>query len=327
MGLVLVVGGLALVDSVRGCETSGTEATPPPPTAETTPPTTTSTDGPAPQEEAPEGWPQGDIPGVLSFVDADSCRIRSIGLAGGRERPLTEYQTNCGGFWGPRVSARLAYEVDDVARRRFLIQISDTGQGPRDYGHYTSTTPLVWELDGQRVAWCDRRQGVEREVLGKARRLPFCPLAYTPQGNLVHAEGRRLVLGTTTLARAPAPIVWARFGTNGSFVVLAKRLLRRYENGQPAGFFTLPNDWSGEPPVASPDTCSVAVPAESGIDLIDLCSGRGRTALSGHAAAWSPDGEWLAIADSQMIVFRRADHGGETIIWPARAFALAWSTS
>ena len=77
IGLVLVVGGLAIADSVRGCNEKDVEATP----VRTTAPTTTAANGPTPQADAPEGWPEGELDGVLTFVDADTCVVRSIGLA------------------------------------------------------------------------------------------------------------------------------------------------------------------------------------------------------------------------------------------------------
>ena len=107
-GLVLVIAALAIADSVRGCERTKTSA---PPAATTTQGTssTTEEDGPAPQEDAPANWPVGVLDGVLTFVDADGCRIRTIGLAGGRERPPTRFVTDCRGFWAPAVGTRLAF--------------------------------------------------------------------------------------------------------------------------------------------------------------------------------------------------------------------------
>ena len=189
-GLVLLVGGLAVADSVRGCDTTSTEVRPKPATTQTTAPTTT--DGPAPQPEAPTDWPQGALDGVLTFVGADDCRIRTIGLAGGRERPATRFVTDCRGFWAPKVGSRLAFgELPDGG----FFRIADLGHPRRDFGNYPSKpqTQPVWSFDGQRIAWCDSpRSGIEREILGGARILPFCPVAYTPQGNLARVEIRDL---------------------------------------------------------------------------------------------------------------------------------------
>jgi hypothetical protein len=210
-----------------------------------------------------------------------------------------------------------------------LIQIADLGQGDRDFGNYITTSAPTWSHDGQRIAWCDSpRTGLEREVLGDVRALPFCPLAYTPQGNLVHAEGRRLVLGTTTLARAPRPITWAQFSINGngSFVVLAGRSIVRFAPGQSRALARgLPGEWNGRPPSLSPDTCRAAVPATTGVRVMSLCEAAGPTIeIPGIAPTWSPDGDWLATAYSDAIVFHRMDGSGETVEWPAVAAQLAW---
>jgi hypothetical protein len=323
IGLVLVVGGLAIADSVRGCNEKDVEATP----AQTTAPTTTVANGPAPQPDAPDGWPEGELDGVLTFVDTDSCIVRSIGLSGGRERPLTENQSNCQGLWAPPISARITYAIGIPGRRGFLIQIADLGQGDRDFGNYIAVEAPVWSHDGQRVAWCDsRRTGAERVVLGDVRALPFCPLAYTPQGNLVHAEGRRLVLGTEMLARAPEPITWAQFADNGngSFVVRTGSQLERFAAGEPETLVDLPPELSGAPMSLSPDACRAAVPTATAVRVLPLCGSGVELEIPGHAPAWSPDGEWLATAYSEAIVFHRMNGSGETVNWPAAAVQLAW---
>jgi hypothetical protein len=324
IGLVLVVGGLAIADSLRGCDTTNNEAAP----ARTTAPTSTAGNGPTPQPDAPEGWPEGELEGVITFVDADSCVVRSIGLSGGRERPLTPKQSDCQGFWAPPISARIAYTIGVAPKRRIVIQIADLGQGDHAYGNYTALGDPVWSADGQRIAWCDsRRTGLEREVLGAVRGPPFCPLAYTPQGNLVHAEGRRLVLGTKTIARAPKPITWAQFGSDGggAFVVRTGFQLERFAPDAPKTLVDLPGQLSGAAPSLSPDSCRVAVPTATAVRVLGLCSPYSQVELPGHAPAWSPNGDWLATATyPDAIVFHRMNGSGETVEWPGAAVHMAW---
>jgi WD40-like Beta Propeller Repeat len=330
-GVVLLVGVLAVADSVRGCDTTTNEARPAPATTQETGSTTTTDDGPTPQEEAPANWPEGVLDGVLTFVDADGCRIRTIGLASGRERPPSRFVTDCLGFWAPTVGSRLAFGELPIGR---FFRIADLGHPRRDFGSYPraistksfSQTAPVWSFDGQRIAWCDSpRSGIEREILGRARFLPFCPIAYTPEGDLAHVEGSRLVVGSRTLLTAPAEIGFAQFGLDGSIAVIVAGRIQRYVNGKEAASADVP-------PVIgalafSPDTCMVAAPVDAGILVIPLGCGRreGEVVEFGHAASWSPSGEWLAVAEPRRITFHRmVGRTGFSLVWPADTFQLQW---
>jgi hypothetical protein len=326
VGLVLVVGAFAVADSVRGCERAGNEVAPPETPTETAPPATTTGDGPTPAPEAPEGWPQGALRGVLTFVDADSCLVRAIGLGSGRERPLSEYQTECGSLWAPWVGTRIAYELGLETEGTMSFRIVDLAQGPRDLGTYDGAGDVHWSFDAQRVAWCTfEGAGAEREILGEAHPLPFCPLGYTVEGELAHAVGNRLVAGSRTLLTADG-VGWARFGFDGSVAVLEnRRLLERFSGGESTGSVRLPGRWLGAAPVMSPDNCLAAVPVDTGVRLLSLgCSAVSPQEYPGYAAAWSPLGQWLAIAEQGAIVFRSLAVPDQEIRWPATAAQLAW---
>jgi hypothetical protein len=325
--LVLLVGLLAVADSVRGCDTIRTEVRPAPATTEATTSTTTAEDGPVPQTEAPLDWPQGALDGVLTFVSADDCRIRTIGLAGGRERPATRFVTDCRGFWAPRVGSRLAF--GEVLGDGFF-RIADLGHPRRDFGAYPigpQTLPL-WSPDGQRVAWCDSPStGIEREILGRGRILPFCPVAYTPSGRLAHVEDQRVVVGSRTVVRTTGQIDFAQFAADGSVVLVLDGVrIERYARGKPVISVQLPPAWTGEPPSASPSGCLAAVTTADGITVLPLgCEQTEALTFRGRAAAWSPSGDGLAVAEEGQIVFRRLDEdGGAPISWPASAVQLAW---
>ncbi len=313
VGLVLVVGGLALADSVRGCETATTtiEARPTQPTEPTTAPAATTTEtGPTPQEEAPANWPQGELHGVLTFIAADDCRIRTIGLAGGRERPPTRFVTNCLGLWAPKVGSRVAF--GELPDGRFF-RIADLGHPRRSFGVYpvSAETWPIWSPDGQRLAWCDSPgTGVEREILGQGRVLSFCPVAYTPDGDLAHVEGRRLVVGDRTLVRAPKPILYASIGAAWVGLVLEGFDVVRYEHGEPiARTGPLRGQISG-PPIFSPDGCVVAVPLFSHVGLIRLCAGDVTyDEVPGTEASFSPDGRSLAVNGLEGITFYSSARG------------------
>ncbi len=328
VGLVLVVGGLAIADSLRGCNDPNPSVAPATTQAATTD-TNPADGGPL---DTPEGWPTGVLDGVLTFVDSDSCRLRRIGLTPGRERPIEPFQTDCAGLWAPKVGARVAFmpRIPDAGS----IRLADLGQSDRDYGVYPllDGSDAIWSFDAQRVAWCDDLEtGIERVILGEARNLGFCPLAYTPEGELARGRGNRLVVGTQTVLTASGPIAFAQFGTDGSALVRVERTLERYAGGAPPVSVRLPGSWTGSEPIVSPDTCLAAVLLGNQIFVFSLCGSVQRLEFEfpdGYAATWSPDGQWLAIAEPDAIVFHRLVGGPDQALrWPADATQLAWSAS
>jgi hypothetical protein len=46
--------------------------------------------------------------------------------------------------------------------------------------------------------------------------------------------------------------------------------------------------------------------------------------FEGSAAAWSPDGRWLVVAEPTAISFHRLVGGYRVVRWPAQAADLAW---
>jgi hypothetical protein len=65
---------------------------------------------------------------------------------------------------------------------------------------------------------------------------------------------------------------------------------------------------------------------DQGISVLSLCGDDPRRELDGIAATWSPDGQWLAVAEPEAIVFHRMVGGpDQELRWPARAAQLAWS--
>jgi hypothetical protein len=290
--------------------------------------TTTRTErGPAPLAEAPSDWPTGRIQGTLVFTDAEDCRARVIGLADGREQPRGNVVGLCD-LWAAPVGQRIAYSVAGTTGPNFAgwITFADLDEPDlrfRTYKHVVGD--VLWSPDGRRAAWCeDSGMGLELEIGdARARRIARCPLAYTPDGRLASAVGRRLVVDGRTVLAQRDPITQAHWGDDESLlVVLAGGTVRRYD---PDGGIASIGLFTDRDVVASPDNCAVLYEEPGRVHLADVGCFRGR-ALSAIAfdAAWSPDGEWVAVATPTQVEFHQVVGGGETLVWPARARELYW---
>ncbi len=187
--------------------------------------------------------------GVLTFVDAEICRCaRSASPAGASGRsPST--RANCGGILGAAGRrARRLPPSRHVVRRELPVPDPDSATGDRDFGNYDAFTTARLEprrpagrlVRRLRAAASSARSsagdGGSRSARSPTRR----------RGSLVHAEGRRLVLGTTTLLRAGGRIVYAQFANDGAVVVLATEgALERHETGEPPCVANLPTTGRG----------------------------------------------------------------------------------
>ena len=327
IGIVLLVGGFALVDSIRGCQTTTTRVAPTTSTEAVVPePTTTTTDtGPAPQEDAPADWPTGELDGVLTYVAADDCRVRTIGLSSGRPRPPSRFVTDCRGFWAPKVGSRIAF--GEVLSEGFFT-VADLGHPRGDAGSYPigAATAPMWSPEGRHIAWCDSpNTGIELEMLGEGRVLDFCPIAYSPGGDLAHVEGSSLVLGSRMLLTAGGPISWAQLGPGGAALVVSGRTLEHFEGPRRTATLELTDHWTGGPPTGSPDACYVAFPTDIGFRVAPLCVEGGTFESSAQAVSWSPDGRWIAMAMDGQLAFMRVGRAFSVFTaWPAKAVQLQW---
>jgi hypothetical protein len=326
IGAVVVIGGFAAADAIRG--NPGPERPP----AATTPTQTSATrlPGPQPQPEAPAGWPQGQFRGALTFMDARSCAVRVIGLSGGRERPVARYRGDCT-LWAPPVGARFAYGLGPSSPDGLQpFRIADTGLPNAALGGYRALFGVVlWSPDGQRVAWCGRdRTGFDLEIGGRAHRLPRCPVAYAPGDQIAYAVGNRLIVDGKTVVQADGGITYAHWGTDGSLavVVAGRRLLRYAPDGTLTGSFSVPQ---GKTPILSPRNCGAFFRpfGEPGVILfrdLGCFTGRPPGAQFGRDVVWSPDGTAFAVAGTNAIVFHRIGFEPLTVRWPAVAARMAW---
>jgi hypothetical protein len=333
LGIVLAVGGAALGDALLNGGDTGRIAPSEVPTVPGTSRGTTTT--PKPQPTAPKDFPLGVLNGSLIFSKAGDCSLQSFDLAGGSERPPP-------GLTAAECEFRAAPRGRGVAywTSAQTFGVIEFGSPPPLVGNYEGLfESIVWSPDGRRLAWCDNRKrgfqiDLEARVLpAPARRLSQCPIGYTSKGKLVFAVLRRLVVGKRTILRTDTPgaITRAWWGADGSVAVLVEpqERIERWERGRLTASLQLGPSSEAADLVPSPGNCALAfVDRKSGVtQVLGLGCFRGATpeAFFGHAASWSPDGEWLAVAEPKRIAFLRVVGEAKVIYWPARAEDLAWT--
>jgi hypothetical protein len=320
LAAVVFLGALALADSLRN-RGSG-DAAPPSPTARE------DADASTPPADAPSDWPVGRLQGALIFTNAGDCRVRVIALADGRERPSGRLQGSCR-LWAAPVGERIAYSVrggnSELAERWFtMVDLAEAGHNLGTFRNLVGD--VLWSPDAQRVAWCVFGTGDGRELeVGSARprRLSRCPLAYDPDGRLVFAQGNSLVSedGRSVVVE-DEPIVRADWGEDESLlVILAGGTVRRYDPDGGVDAITLVADREIVP---SPDNCAVLFEELDRFNILDVgCYEGPAESFRARAAAWSPDGRWVAISEDTRIRFEEIG-GAQVFVWPARAIELYW---
>jgi hypothetical protein len=324
IGAVVVIGGFAAADAIRGNPRPERTSAPTIP-VQTAP---SRLPGPQPQPEAPPGWPEGLLDGALTFTDAKTCDIRVIGLAGGRERPVAHFGSDCF-LWAPPVGSRVAYGLGASSQDGLHpFRIADLALPNQELGGYRALFGVViWSDDAQRVAWCGRsRIGFDLEIGGPARRLPRCPVAYTRDDEVAYAVGNQVLVGDRPVFTADGGITYAKFGSDGSLaVVVDGEKLERWD-GSSLTTTKIPPGYQGITPILRADNCAALLPIRHAVQLIDLGCKPGLTNLSfaGNTAAWSPDGTWVATSNGVEIEFHRVVGGGLDITWPAAAAQMVW---
>ena len=324
IGAVVVIGGFAAADAIRGNPRPERTSAPTIP-VQTAP---SRLPGPQPQPEAPPGWPEGVLDGALTFTDAKTCDIRVIGLAGGRERPVAHFGSDCF-LWAPPVGSRVAYGLGASSQDGLHpFRIADLALPNQELGGYRALFGVViWSDDAQRVAWCGRsRIGFDLEIGGPATRLPRCPVAYTRDGEIAYAVSNQVLVGDRVVFTADGGITYAKFGSDGSLAVVVDGERLERSKGSSLTTTKIPPRLQGVTPILRSDNCGALFPLGQAVTLLDLgCTpGLPNRSFAGSTAAWSPDGAWVATSNGAELEFQRVVGSRLDITWPAAAAQMVW---
>jgi hypothetical protein len=326
-GIVLLIAGFAVADAFRAAGGDGSERSSATTTDERLEPTTGTGET---VDVVRDPFIPVPAPGLVIFTDRNDCRVRAARAQAGIEAALPLIGRSCE-LWAAPTGAFVAYGLGRASRDGDAVpfRFAALGRPVRVFGGYHALFGFVaWSADGRRAAWCGRsRTGLDVEVGGRARRLPRCPAAYTPEGEIAYAVANTVVIeDRRTAVRAPTGITFVQWGRDGSSVVVGldgRRLARYDRRGRLEGIFDVPD---GRIPILSPDNCASAFRQGDGrVRVVDLGCFRGRTIeVVGEDIAWSPDGEWVVVAAPDSLVFHRLVGTPEMVRWPAQAAEVAW---
>jgi WD40 repeat protein len=326
---VVLVGGFALADALRSDD--GREPAAERPT--TTDPAATTTLGEAPDEDLGRGRfpPVSGAGGALVITETGSCAVREFDLPTGLEFRNVVARSTCQ-LWAAPVTAKVAVGIGEPVGDAVPFRFIDLSRPGRNLGTSEALFGfLAWSEDGQRAAWCNRRRaGIDLE-LGRGRRLlPECPAAYTPEYEVAFAVGSDLVVGGRAVLTASGGITSVHYATDDSgsvAVIVDGRRIERYADGRLTDALDLPERFQGRLPALSPDNCSAAFRADDRIRILDVgCSSLGPAGslFPGHAAAWSPDGRWLAVGGATDLTFYDLQGRARPVAWPVGVVEITW---
>lgn len=320
VAFVAALGVAALVDGIRG---GGQGSEPAAATAVAEADELRGPDVPAP----------GALPGVLVVTRPGDCRLREIDLAraafrrAGPETLCEAWAAPAGGF----AVAQTERTVVPGARRIALVRLGDPPERERDLG--VARGAVAWSADGARAAWCG--PGGSSTVLtvatGEQDTVAGCSPRFAPDGSvLTLATGAQsaellrdgnaeldeadLAAGFGRAAGGPINVLEFDVSEKGRIALAAsrpdpageERVLELWLDGRLEESVELPAQVGpaggrlGELLRFGPGGRELAVgygPGPGPLTIVDL--GTGRLALRSaeqRAFAWSPDGEWLALA-------------------------------
>ena len=326
---VVLVGGFAVADALRSGD--GSERSSERPTT-TNPTATTSVVQPPDEDLGQARFPQvNGAGGALVLTETGSCAVREFDLPTGLEFRNVVARSTCQ-LWAAPVTAKVAVGIGEPIGDAVPFRFIDLARPGRNLGNSEAAFGfLIWSEDGQRAAWCNRRLvAIDLEFRGPRRLLPECPAAFTPEHEVAFASGADLVVAGRTVLTASGGITNVHYATDDSgsvAVVVEGRRIERYVGGRLTDALDLRERFQGRLPALSPDNCSAAFRFEDRIRILDVgCSflGPSGSLFPGHAAAWSPDGRWLAVGGATELTFYDLAGRADTVTWPVGAVEIEW---
>ena len=272
--------------------------------------------------------------GSLVVAGGTNCLIRELRVATAAEMPAARIETACRISAAP-VDRFVAFERGAAFG---VFEVAHLGDPSRRRRLEAFTRgDFVWSPDGRRVAWCDPFSRSGSEVVfpaGKIRQFSRCPLAYVSPSEPAFAHGRSLVVAGRRILTAGGRITAASFGRDGSVAVVAGGRIERWLDGRRRRVRELPRGLlagreygaSAAAPLFSPDNCEALFELRSEVRLVEVgCYvGRDDRSFDGTAAAWSPEGDWIAIGGGDGVAFYHLLATDEVARWPIDAQDLAW---
>jgi hypothetical protein len=326
---VVLVGGFAVADALRSGDGGERRAEP----ATTTNAAATTTGGEAPADDLGQArFPQvNGAGGALVITETGSCAVREFDLPTGLEFRNVVARSTCE-VWAAPVTAKVAVGIGEPSGDAVPFRFIDLARPGESLGTSEAAFGfLAWSEDGQRATWCNRRLvGIDLQLRGRRRLLPDCPAAFTPEHEVAFARGPDLVVAGQVVTTASGGITSVHYATDDSgsvAVTVEGRRIERYAEGRLTDALDLPQRFHGRLPVLSPDNCSAAFRADDRIRVLDVgCSSLGPSGslFPGHAAAWSPDGRWLAVGGAAELTFYDLRGRATPVVWPVGAVEIAW---
>lgn len=347
VGAIVLLGGFAAADALLnggGSRPAETVSDAPTATGETT----------SPEPRRRERFPRTRAPGSLVFLDGPDCRLRQAVASSGDELPLPPIESACE-LWAPGRGVRIAYRVGPVVGESVPFRFLDLNHPRDDLGGFRALFGrMAWSDDGRRAAWCESvERGFDYDIGRSLARVRGCPRAYSAQNDPLTVDRNRVLSPGAPVLEATGTVSEVHRAADGSLTVLVDGdRVERYVRGRRVGTRVFRSSLRSARISFSEDGCALLAARAGVVALVDLGCFRGRDAVTtvspdncvnratatksecarypaprvfeGAAAAWSPDGNWIAVAEPRAVAFHRVVGRYAVVRWPAEPRALAW---